>query len=363
MTRMPPRLTLRLVVDAATPDPAVIARAARVLVEGGLVVFPTETVYGLGAHALDAAAVAGIFAAKERPTTDPLIVHLASAADLPRVAASVPASAAALAAAFWPGPLTLIVPRHADVPPEVTAGLANVAVRVPAHAVAHALLAAAGVPVAAPSANRFSRPSPTTAAHVLTDLDTRVDVVVDGGPTDIGVESTIVDCTVSPPLVRRAGGVPLEALVAVVPDIAVADEVVGIDRAQLAPGQLLRHYAPAARLTVYDGTPADGVARVAREVRQATGSGRRVGVLAPEDALTALAPEIAAAASAGRVVVQTLGPRDDGAAAARALFAALRALDAAGVDVILALGPTRTGLGAAVWDRLRRAAEGRIVPA
>lgn len=363
MTPMPPRPTLRLVVDAAAPDPAAIARAARVLVDGGLVVFPTETVYGLGAHALDAAAVAGIFAAKERPTTDPLIVHLASAADLPRVAASVPEAAAALATAFWPGPLTLIVPRHADVPPEVTAGLPNVAVRVPAHAVAHALLAAAGVPVAAPSANRFSRPSPTTAAHVLTDLDTRVDVVVDGGPTDIGVESTIVDCTVSPPLVRRAGGVPLEALVGVVPQIAVADEVVGVDRAQLAPGQLLRHYAPAARLTVYDGAPGDGVARVAREVRQATASGRRVGVLAPDDALTALAPEIAAAASAGRVVVQTLGPRDDGAAAARVLFAALRALDAAGVDVILALGPTRTGLGAAVWDRLRRAAEGRIVPA
>lgn len=363
MSAMPPRATLRLVVDAAAPDPAAIATAARVLADGGLVVFPTETVYGLGAHALDAAAVAGIFAAKERPSTDPLIVHLASAADLPRVAAAVPPAAAALAAAFWPGPLTLIVPRHDDVPPIVTAGLPNVAVRVPAHPVAQALLAQAGVPVAAPSANRFSRPSPTTAAHVLADLDTRVDVVIDGGPTDIGVESTIVDCTVAPALVRRAGGVPIEVLRTVVPDIAVADEVVGIDRAQIAPGQLLRHYAPAAQLTVYDGPPAAGVARVAREVRQATASGRRVGVLAPDEALTALAPEIAAAASAGRVVVQTLGPRDDGAAAARVLFAALRALDAAGVDVILALGPTRTGLGAAVWDRLRRAAEGRIVPA
>lgn len=363
MSAMPPRATLRLVVDAASPDPSAIARAARVLASGGLVVFPTETVYGLGAHALDAAAVAGIFAAKERPTTDPLIVHLASAADLPRVAASVPAPAAALAARFWPGPLTLIVPRHADVPPEVTAGLPNVAVRVPAHPVAHALLAASGVPVAAPSANRFSRPSPTTAAHVLADLDTRVDIVLDAGPTDIGVESTIVDCTVMPPLVRRAGGVPFDALVAVVPDVTVADEVVGVDRAQIAPGQLLRHYAPAARVTVYDAAPAAGVARLAREVRQLTARGLRVGVLAPDEALTALAPEIAAAAAAGRVVVATLGPRDDGAAAARALFAALRALDAGGAEVILALGPTRAGLGAAVWDRLRRAAEGRIVPA
>lgn len=363
MTAMPPRQTLHLVVDAATPDPAAIARAARVLAGGGLVVFPTETVYGLGAHALDAAAVAGIFAAKERPATDPLIVHLAAAADLPRVAAAIPATAATLAAAFWPGPLTLIVPRHSDVPLIVTAGLPNVAVRVPAHPVARALLAAAGVPVAAPSANRFSRPSPTTAAHVLTDLESRVDVVLDGGPADIGVESTIVDCTVTPPLVRRAGGVPIEALRAIVPSMAVADHVTGVEHAQLAPGQLLRHYAPNARMTVYDATPADGVARVGREVRQATARGLRVGVLAPDDALTALAPEIAAAASAGRVTVATLGARDDGAAAARVLFAALRALDAAGVDVIVALGPTRDGLGAAVWDRLRRAAEGRIVPA
>ncbi len=362
MTAMRPRVTVRLAVDAAAPDPAAIAEAARVLVAGGLVVFPTETVYGLGAHALDATAVAGIFEAKERPHTDPLIVHLASTADLPRVAASVPADAAALAAAFWPGPLTLILPRHPDVPAIVTAGLPNVAVRVPAHPVAQGLLAAAAVPVAAPSANRFSRPSPTTAAHVLADLDTRVDLVLDGGATDIGVESTIVDCTVSPPVVRRAGGVPIEALVAIVPAMAVADQAADAATPQVAPGQLLRHYAPAARLTVYDGALADSVARVAREVRQLTASGTRVGVLAPDEALTALAPDLAARAAAGRVVVASLGPRDDSAAAARVLFAALRTLDADGVDVILALGPVRGGLGAAVWDRLRRAAEGRVVP-
>lgn len=362
MTAMRVRATVHLVVDKTAPDPAAIAEAARMLVAGGLVVFPTETVYGLGANALDAAAVAGIFDAKERPHTDPLIVHLASATDLPRVAASVPADAAALAAAFWPGPLTLIMPRHADVPAIVTAGLPNVAVRVPAHPVAHALLVVAAVPVAAPSANRFSRPSPTTAAHVLADLDTRVDLVLDGGATDIGVESTIVDCTVSPPVVRRAGGVPLEALAAVVPGIAAADQVAEADTAQLAPGQLLRHYAPAAHLTVYDGTLAAGVARVAREVRQLTASGTRVGVLAPDEALTALAPELAARAAVGRVIVASLGPRDSGAAAARVLFACLRSLDAAGVDVILALGPVRNGLGVAVWDRLRRAAEGRVVP-
>lgn len=362
MTPMVPRVTVRLVVDPHAPDAAVLAEAARTLASGGLVVFPTETVYGLGAAALDADAVAAIFAAKERPHTDPLIVHIATRADLPRVASSVPVDAAALAARFWPGPLTLILPKHRDVPDIVTAGLPNVAVRVPSHPVAQALLAAAAAPVAAPSANRFSRPSPTTAAHVLADLDGRVDVVIDGGTTDIGVESTIVDCTVSPPVVRRAGGVSLEALRAVVPAIVVVQTTADDGTAQVAPGQLLRHYAPSARVTVYDGAPDAVVARVAREVRQQAGGGVRVGVLAPDDALAALAPSLAASAAAGRVMVASLGLRDDGAAAAHALFAALRALESAGVDVILAIGPTRAGLGAAVWDRLRRAAEGRIVP-
>lgn len=361
MTEMPARSTVVARVDATAPDAAVIDDAAARLRAGQLVVLPTETVYGLGAHALDADAVAGIFVAKGRPRTDPLIVHLASAADLPRVAASVPASAAALADRFWPGPLTLLVPKHPDVPAIVTAGRDIVAVRVPAHPVAHALLAAARVPVAAPSANRFSRPSPTTAAHVVADLDGAVDLIVDAGPTDIGVESTIVDCTVSPPVVRRAGGVPIEALRTVVPGIRALDAVVAEADAQIAPGQLLRHYAPAARLTVYDGEPVDVEARVRRELRQAAGAGQRYGVLAPQESLMALAPSLAAAASRGRVVSASLGPRDDPGAAARVLFARLRELDEAGVEVIAAILPVGEGLGAAVRDRLRRAAEGRVV--
>lgn len=361
MSGMSARTTIVVRVDAAHPAPAAIDDAAARLRAGQLVVLPTETVYGLGAHALDADAVAAIFVAKGRPRTDPLIVHLASAADLPRVAAGVPASAAALAARFWPGPLTLLVPKHADVPAIVTAGRDTVAVRVPAHPVACALLAAAGVPVAAPSANRFSRPSPTTAAHVLADLDGAVDMVVDAGPTDIGVESTIVDCTVSPPVVRRAGGVPIEALREVVPNVVAIDVVAGETDAQIAPGQLLRHYAPAARLTVYDGDPADVEARVLREVRQAAGAGQRYGVLAPQESLMALAPSLAAGAARGRVVSASLGPRDEPAEAARVLFARLRELDDAGVAVIAAILPSGDGLGAAVRDRLRRAAEGRVV--
>lgn len=359
---MGPRRTLCHAVDRARPDAAAIASAARLLRDGQLVVFPTETVYGLGAHALDAAAVARIFVAKGRPSTDPLIVHLADSEALAALAREIPEEARALAARFWPGPLTLILLKRPAVPDIVTAGLDSVAVRVPAHPVALALLTAAAVPVAAPSANRFSRPSPTTAAHVLLDLDGRVDLVLDAGPTDIGVESTIVDCTVSPPVVRRAGGVPFDLLAEVVPSLRVADTVTDVVTAQVAPGQLLRHYAPHARLTVYAGAPAAVVTRLAGEVRTHVGQGARVGVLAPDDDLLALAPEIAAAAARGRVVTASLGKRSEPTAAARRLFAALRDLDAGEVDVIVASGPDVAGLGAAVWDRLRRAAEGRVVP-
>ena len=358
---MTSRRTATIAVDPRRPDPAVIAEAAARLRAGGLVAFPTETVYGLGAAALDAAAVAGIFTAKGRPSTDPVIVHLATIDDLPQVAADVPPVAGALARAFWPGALTLIVPKRAEVPAGVTAGLPTVAVRVPAHPVALALLRAAGVPVAAPSANRFSRPSPTSAAHVLADLDGAIDMVLDGGVTEVGVESTIVDCTVVPPVVRRAGGIPVEALRRVAPDIVTTTTDASPAEAQIAPGQLLRHYAPSAPLTVYSGDPADVVRRLSAEARKSVASGRRVGVLAPDEDLMALAPAIAATASQGRVVVASLGQRDEPAQAAQRLFAALRLLDAEAVDVIVAAGPARHGLGAAVWDRLRRAAEGRVV--
>lgn len=354
--------TRRLVVDADAPDAAAMAEAGRVLAAGGLVAFPTETVYGLGANALSAAAVAGIFTAKARPTTDPLIVHLADPRRLASVASSVPAVAERLADRFWPGPLTLVVPRGASVPTIVTAGRDTVAVRVPAHVVAQAVLRAAACPVAAPSANRFSRPSPTTAAHVLADLEGRIDLVIDAGPTDIGVESTIVDCTGAVPILRRAGGVPVEAIAGVCPSVQVETaDATSLDEAQVAPGQLLRHYAPAAPMTAYDGVREAVVHRVGREARDRIARGHRVGVLAPDEVLVALAPVLAASASAGRVVVERLGPWDDAAAAARTLFAALRRLDEAGVDLILAAGPTRNGLGAAVWDRVRRAAEGRVI--
>lgn len=355
------RTTRRLAVDPAHPDPAVIHEAAAVLVRGGLVAFPTETVYGLGAHALDATAVDGIFAAKGRPSTDPLIVHVADAAGIQALAHDIPTSVADLAARFWPGPLTLILPKQAVVPDAVTAGLPSVAVRVPAHPVAQALLRAAGLPVAAPSANRFSRPSPTRAAHVLADLESRIDLVLDGGATSVGVESTIVDLTADVPVLRRPGGVPEQALRAVLPDLRVERRAVGPEVAQQAPGQLLRHYAPTAVLTLFVGAPSRVVAAVAARTRAALGAGQRVGLLGPEEDLSALAPEVAAGASAGRVRSQPVGSRRDVSRAARELFDALRALDATGVDVILATAPEQGDLAPAILDRLTRAAEGRVV--
>ena len=353
-------MTEVLTVDARSPEPDRIRTAAAVLRRGGLVAFPTETVYGLGAHALDADAVARIFAAKGRPSTDPVIVHIAHADQMRVLARHIPDVAWKLAARFWPGPLTLIVEKAALVPDNVTAGRPTVAIRVPSHAVARALLEEAALPIAAPSANRFSRPSPTRAEHVITDLEGRIDVVLDGGPTPIGVESTILDLTVTPPLIRRPGGVSWHEVQSVIADVQTASHMLTSTVAQPSPGQLLRHYAPRAETTLYIG-PVEGIERLASDIRTAVAAGKRVGVLAPEEDLRALAPRLAAVGGTGRVVTQPCGTRRDRAAAARDLFVALRTLDARGVDVIFASAPPGDGIDAAILDRLTRAAEGRII--
>jgi L-threonylcarbamoyladenylate synthase len=340
-----------LTVNPDAPEKGAIARAAEVLRAGGLVAFPTETVYGLGAHALDPAAVRRIFEAKERPATDPLIVHVGSVEDVASLAADLSDEVHELAARFWPGPLTVVLARSHVVPDEVTAGLATVAIRVPAHPVARALLAAAGIPIAAPSANLFSRPSPTRAAHVLQDLQGRIDIVIDGGPTQVGVESTVLDLARGVPTILRPGAVTREMLLEVLPRVdtregAVADAA----GAMASPGLLEKHYSPRARLTLYEGDAAAVAARIAEDARAQILRGRSVGIIAAdEDPFD------------GAYVVR-LGAAQDVAAVASRLYAALRELDEAGVDVILARGfPALSGLGVAIADRLRRASAGRIV--
>jgi L-threonylcarbamoyladenylate synthase len=338
--------------DAAF-SPADLSRAAQCVRNGGLVAFPTETVYGLGAHALDRAAVARIFAAKGRPFTDPLIVHVASIDDARRLVASWPETAARLAARFWPGPLTMVLPRADIVPDEVTAGLPSVAVRMPAHPVARAVLQEAAIPIAAPSANLFSRPSPTTAAHVLADLDGRVDIVLDAGPTPVGVESTVIDLTGAVPMILRPGGTTREDLAAVL-ETAVGDAPPPSQTAPMAsPGLLERHYAPRAPLTVYEGEDrARVLERLAADADRLLAAGRRIGLLLhDEDRVDRPAADVRRLGSVGRLDLLAAN-----------LYAELRALDARDLDAILVHGVADArGLGAAVRDRLRRAASGRIV--
>ncbi|HEX2093234.1 MAG TPA: L-threonylcarbamoyladenylate synthase [Longimicrobiaceae bacterium] len=328
--------TLR--VDPRRPAPDAIAQAAELLKRGGLVAFPTETVYGLGAHALDPAAVARIFTAKGRPSYNPLIVHLAEAGGAPRLAGTWPEVAERLAATFWPGPLTLVVPRASVVPDAVTAGLPSVALRVPAHPVAHALLREAGIPVAAPSANRSTQISPTTAAHVERSLGDRVDLILDGGPTPVGIESTVVSLTGGVPTILRPGSLSIDELRAVVGEVAVASAEPRGTAARPSPGMLDRHYAPRAEVRLFDSAERAEALRLAEELGR---QGRQVGVLTLGPAV--LAPD----------VVEM--PRDARLYSAR-LYAVLHELDDRGCDPILIERVPDAPEWDGVRDRLHRAA-------
>lgn len=316
-----------------------IARAAELLRGGGTVAFPTETVYGLGANALDGAAVAKIFAAKERPGWDPLIVHVSDRTMLARVAV-VSTEVEALIAAFWPGPLTLLLPRTSAVPDAVTAGRPLVGVRMPRHPLALALIAAVGTPLAAPSANRFGRTSPTTAAHVLEDLDGRIDAVLDGGPTEVGVESTVFDPAAG--MIYRPGAVTAAMISGVTGAEVRVYQAVSKDAPESlpSPGVGMRHYAPRARLVL-----AADQEEMQERIVKLLGFGERVGVMLPEGW----------ASPAGAVVFRWAGWKD-GEGLARGVFAGLRELDAAGVGAIVCPVPTIGGLGAALRDRLEKAA-------
>jgi L-threonylcarbamoyladenylate synthase len=325
----------RLVVDPESPDPALVADAGRVLREGGLVAFPTETVYGLGASALDPGAIARLYEAKGRPAYNPVIVHVADVAAARRLTSAWPEAADRLAAAWWPGPLTLVLPRSALVPDAVTAGLAAVGLRIPAHPVALALLAAAGVPVAAPSANRSTELSPTTADHVERALGDRVDVLLDGGPTTLGIESTVVDLTGERPVLLRPGLVTREEIELLAGPLAAAHEPEGA-APRRAPGQLLRHYAPRGALELI---PAGELQERVAGAREAG-----IGVLARTAQVTPRPGD--------RLVRMPATPRPY----ARRLYAALHELDAAGCPRILCEAVPDDAAWEGVRDRLARAA-------
>lgn len=313
-----------------------VQKAVATLRAGGLVAFPTETVYGLGADARRADAIARVFAVKGRPADHPLIVHLAEGSPLDAWASAVPPSARTLAEAFWPGPLTLILRRARGVLDAVTGGQATVGLRVPAHPVARALLAEFGGGVAAPSANRFGRVSPTCAQHVVAELGDDVECILDGGSCDVGVESTIVDCSRDTPALLRPGGITREMLEEVL-GRPVSQQTAAAPR---VPGQLPSHYAPRARvqLVVAEDVPS--------RARRLVDGGVRVGVLAAER--FELPPQ---------VEIFSLPPELTDAA--RSLYALLREADGEGVEVLLAVLPPEVGVGLAIADRLRRASAPR----
>lgn len=389
-----PLITQVVIVDPNHPDDKDLRVAAELIRAGKVVAFPTETVYGLGADALNPDAVRAIFAAKGRPADNPLIVHIADRKDLLMIAAWLPACAAPLIDRFMPGPLTLILPRAKMVPDVVTAGLDTVAVRIPEHPVARRLIELAGVPIAAPSANRSGRPSPTTAAHVLEDLDGVIPLIVDGGACCFGLESTVLDITGPIPVILRPGAVSAEEIIKVIGPIRTAEESQSAEMRSAAgghlstavprsPGMKYRHYAPKTPLRIAEGP--DQPTRSLQVVHQVLGairSGLKPAVFASNETAALVAKSLplgyvrvdsdapdAGFSEAGLKTRQPIpvfviahGPCGQARTAASQLFAALRKLDGLQADLIIAESVEETGIGVAYLNRLRKAAGGGAEP-
>ena len=337
------------------PSAEALALAADLLRRGQLVAFPTETVYGLGANALDADAVRAIFAAKGRPADNPLIVHIWSTAQI-EAFAELPEGAEALIERFWPGPLTLLMRRKPAIPDVVTAGLDTVAVRMPSHPTARALLRACGLPVAAPSANRSGRPSPTTAAHVSEDLNGVVPLILDGGACEVGLESTVLDLCHGTPCILRPGGVTQEQLSSVLGPVEIAGSVLRpLQTGEVArsPGMRYRHYAPKGDLTLVTGPEEETLSALRLLYDRDTAAGYRTGVFCFEEHAQTLAD----------CHPFRMGRLSDPASVAERLFDLLRQADDAGIERIYSEVVPPTGIGLAVMNRLGRAAAFKSIPA
>ena len=335
-------------IDKNNIDPEVIEEAGNILKNGGLVAFPTETVYGLGADALKEEAAKKTYAAKGRPSDNPLIVHIADYEDLKAVAVNIPAKTDALAAHFWPGPLTMIFEKSEVVPYGTTGGLDTVAVRMPSDPVAAAVIRAAGGFVSAPSANTSGRPSPTTAQHVSEDLDGKIDMILDSGSVDIGLESTILDMTVEPPMILRPGAITADMFEEVIGPVSVDETILGSEsnKAPKAPGMKYRHYAPKAKLIIAEGDIREEVLAI-RQLAYATHrKGERVGIIATGETLPFYKYGI----------VKNIGTRENEKTIARNLYRVLREFDDEEVDIIYSESFAMQGIGSAIMNRLEKAA-------
>ncbi len=346
--------TIRMDMREKT-DPEMIRKAGEILQRGGLVAFPTETVYGLGGNALDEASSAKIYAAKGRPSDNPLIVHIARLEDLALLVTDIPEKALILAQAFWPGPLTMILPKSPIVPDATTGGLKTVAVRMPSHPAALELIQAAGGYVAAPSANTSGRPSPTTAAHVIEDLDGKIDCIIDGGQVGIGLESTIVDLTGETPEILRPGYISKAMLEEVLGKVTVDKGLTSEDEKvrPRAPGMKYRHYAPKAQMTIVEGEEDDVVRTIRELARKDTAAGLKVGIIA--------AAESAPKYSEG--TVREAGTRSDARTIAVHLYALLREFDEMETDRIYSEAFEEGQLGDAIMNRLLKAAGHHVIRA
>lgn len=331
-----------------------LREAARILRDGGLVAFPTETVYGLGANALDEKAAAKIYAAKGRPSDNPLIAHISSIEELSPLVKEIPEVGRRLAEEFWPGPLTLVFPKSDRVPYGTTGGLDTVAIRMPRTAAARRLIALAGVPVAAPSANLSGRPSPTTAQHVWQDMKGRIELILDGGPVGIGVESTIVDVSGKVPTLLRPGAITREMLEAVVGPVEIDPALADRPDPKLrpkAPGMKYRHYAPKADMTLVEGETEAVVREIRRLADEQLSAGRRVGILCTEETR----------ARYPRGILRCVGERSNEEMIAHNLFAVLREFDDLQVDCIYSESFPQDHLGYAIMNRMRKAAGYRMI--
>ena len=341
-------------IDRADPFCEAVKKAASIIRAGGLVAFPTETVYGLGGNALNPEASSKIYAAKGRPSDNPLIAHIAETEELEAVARDIPDAAYLLAEKFWPGPLTMVLKKNASVPKTTTGGLDTVAVRMPSDEIARALIRESGVPIAAPSANTSGRPSPTTAEHVREDLSGKIEMILDGGPVEIGLESTIIDLSGDVPMLLRPGAVTLEMLRSVLGTVAIDPAILGPVSADVkpkAPGMKYRHYAPKAQMTIVMGEQKAVEAKINELAAAAVSEGKLAGIIATDESMGNY--------TCG--MIKSIGKRSSEDTVAHNLFAVLRDFDEAGVDCIFSEGFEEEGIGRAIMNRMRKAAGYNII--
>jgi len=336
-------------IDEKNINQDIINEAGNILKNGGLVSFPTETVYGLGANALDKDAVIKIFEAKGRPQDNPLIVHISDFDEIEPLVLEIPETAKKLMEKFWPGPMTIIFKKSALIPDETSAGLDCVGIRMPSNPVARAIIKASGVPIAAPSANISGRPSPTDVESCIEDLSGKIDMIVGGEKCQVGVESTVIDCTIYPPCVLRPGGITLEMLKSVENNIYIDPAIMkkpDADFKPKAPGMKYRHYAPKAPVKIIEGDPEKTIAKINEIVQNYIDEGKKVGIIATDETMDQYKNGI----------VVSLGSRNDMSNIARNLFETLRSFDDKDVNLILSESFAEEGVGIAVMNRLKKAA-------